>query len=101
MIEKLFDKPLWQMTGEELFTIVQAASKPGAPQPDAVIDTTNKKYVFGLKGLADLLGCCKTTALRIKNEGKLAPAIKQYGRKIVIDAEMALELFGRKTGGRK
>ena len=40
MIDKLFDKPLWQMTGEELFTIVQAASQSGAPQPDVVIDTS-------------------------------------------------------------
>ena len=37
MIEKLFDKPLWQMTGEELFTIVQAASNPGTSQPDVLI----------------------------------------------------------------
>ena len=31
----------------------------------------------------------------------LDKAITQIGRKIIVDAELALELAGRKTGGRK
>ena len=40
------------------------------------------------------------TANRIKQSGKIDKAIIQIGRKIIVDAELALELAGRKTGGR-
>ncbi|WP_409997335.1 DUF3853 family protein [Capnocytophaga leadbetteri] len=30
-----------------------------------------KKYVYGIKGLADILGCSKTHAQNIKNSGQL------------------------------
>lgn len=52
-----------------------------------------KKYVYGLQGLADLLDVSYQTAYRIKKTKKLDKAIKQIGRKIIIDAEMALELL--------
>ena len=38
---------------------------------------------------------------RIKKSGKIDKAITQIGRKIIVDAELALELAGKKTGGRK
>jgi hypothetical protein len=41
------------------------------------------------------------TANRIKQSGKIDRAITQIGRKIIIGAELALELAGRKVGGRK
>jgi predicted site-specific integrase-resolvase len=41
------------------------------------------------------------TAHRIKKDGKIDKAITQIGRKIIVDADLALELAGRKTGGRK
>jgi hypothetical protein len=41
------------------------------------------------------------TANRIKQSGKIDKAITQIGRKIIVDAELALELAGRKTGGRR
>ena len=36
-----------------------------------------------------------------KEKGKIDKAITQIGRKIIVDAELALELAGKKTGGRK
>ena len=39
------------------------------------------------------------TANRIKQSGKINRAITQVGRKIIVDADLALELAGRKTGG--
>ena len=33
--------------------------------------------------------------------GKIDKAITQIGRKIIVDVELALELAGKKTGGRK
>ena len=45
-------------------------------------------------------GCSLPTANRIKQSGKINRAITQVGRKIIVDADLALELAGRKIGGR-
>lgn len=50
-------------------------------------------FVYGLKGLAKLLGCSKTTANRIKQSGKIDEAVTQVGALIVIDAAKALSLL--------
>lgn len=55
-----------------------------------------RRYVYGLKGLAKLLGCSKTTASRIKTSGKIDKAITQIGALLIIDADLALELAGNK-----
>ena len=52
-------------------------------------------------GIAKLFGCSLPTANRIKKSGKIDKAITQIGRKIIVDVELALELAGKKTGGRK
>ena len=62
---------------------------------------TEKRYAYGLRGLADIFGCSLPTASRIKSSGQIAGAIKQVGRKIIIDIDLALELAGKKTGGRR
>lgn len=49
-------------------------------------------YVFGLKGIQLLFGVSLTTAQAYKNTW-LKPAIKQRGKKIIIDVSKALELF--------
>jgi hypothetical protein len=66
-----------------------------------VNEVHEKKYVYGYMGLAQLFSCSIPTAARIKLSGEIDPAIKQIGRKIVIDADLALELAGKKKGGRK
>ena len=48
-----------------------------------------------------LFGCSLPTANRIKQSGKIDRAITQVGRKIIVDADLALELADRKTGGRR
>lgn len=55
-----------------------------------------KEFVYGLKGLAKLLGVCRATASNIKASGILDEAIFQKGKTIIIDKEKALELFGQK-----
>ena len=47
-----------------------------------------KRYVFGLAGLASLLGCSKPTAQKVKDSGKIS--FVQSGRKLVFDAELVL-----------
>ena len=96
----LLSKPVWQMTGEEFIMLSRHASGQTEAQPQPVTDTS-RKYVYGIPGIARLFGCSLPTANRIKKSGKIDKAITQIGRKIIVDAELALELAGKKTGGRK
>ena len=95
-LQELLSKPVWQMTGEEFIFLSKHASGHSEVQPQPVT-----KYVYGILGIAKLFGCSLPTANRIKKSGKIDRAITQIGRKIIVDVELALELAGKKTGGRK
>ena len=88
------------MTGEEFIMLSRHASGQTEAQPQPVTDTS-RKYVYGIPGIARLFGCSLPTANRIKKSGKIDKAITQIGRKIIVDAELALELAGKKKGGRQ
>ena len=88
------------MTGEEFIFLSKHASNQTEAQPQPITDR-ERKYVYGIPGIAKLFGCSLPTANRIKKSGKIDKAITQIGRKIIVDAELALELAGKKTGGRK
>lgn len=87
------NKRVIDLTAGELLELIQKGDKP------QVVDTTkdNKRFVYGLAGIADLFGCSKTTANRIKQSGKIDGAITQVGSLIIVDAEKALELAGKKV----
>lgn len=100
-INELLGKPVWQMTGEELLFLAQhGIMSTSGETATASSSQKEKRYVYGLAGLAHLFGCSLPTANRIKQSGKINRAITQVGRKIIVDADLALELAGRKTGGR-
>ena len=74
-----------QMTIEEYMEReAQKAQQQEAAKP--------RNLVYGLKGIEQLFNCSTTTAWRIKNSEWIKPAISQVGRKIVVDADLALEL---------
>jgi hypothetical protein len=61
---------------------------------------TEKKsitYVYGLRGIRKLFDVSHATAYRYK-ETIIKDAVSQNGRKIITNAEMAIELFNLKTG---
>ena len=100
-INELLDKPVWQMSGEELLFLAQHSNiSTGRELTKASSSKEEKRYVYGLAGIARLFGCSLPTANRIKQSGKINRAITQIGRKIIVEADLALELAGRKTGGR-
>ena len=99
-LQELLSKPVWQMTGEEFIFLSKHASRQTETQPQPITDT-ERKYVYGILGIAKLFGRSLPTANRIKKSGKIDKAITQIGRKIIVDVELALELAGKKTGGRK
>ena len=51
------------------------------------------KYVYGIKGIAQLFGCSISTAQRIKNSGVIDPAIRQRNRRIIVETQTAIRLF--------
>lgn len=99
-INELLDKPVWQMTGEELLFLAQHGKMSMNGETTETSSKEEKRYVYGLAGIARLFGCSLPTANRIKQSGKINRAITQIGRKIIVDADLALELAGRETGGR-
>ena len=66
-IQELLSKPVWQMTGEEFIMLSGHASGQPEAQPQPVADT-NRKYVYGILGIAKLFGCSLPTANRIKKK---------------------------------
>ena len=73
-------KPLLQLTVEEFLKL----QKYNVPE---------KKYEYGLKGLAKTLGCSRSKAAEIKSSGILDDAIIQNGNLIIIDKEKAMQLM--------
>ena len=96
-LEELLKKPLWQMTGEE-FLFLQDSSHQGVNYVSAPIaESPRKKYEYGIRGIAKIFGCSIPTANRIKKSGKINTAITQVGRKIIVDADHALQLAQDKS----
>ena len=86
------DTPLSQLTvGEFLDLQKQSVTSPHTAIGEGD-QTSSERFVYGLKGLANLFGCSISTAQKIKNSGVIDRAITQVGRKITVDAELAKEL---------
>lgn len=83
MNEVNLEKPLWQLTVGEFLEISKSF-------------VYEKKYEYGLKGLAKILGCSVSKASEIKSSGILDGAIIQKGNIIIIEKEKALQLFAQK-----
>ena len=87
----LLDKPLWQFTGKDneymLKHVLMESFSCTKVEP-----TSQKRYVQGYQGIATLFGCSKSTAQRIKKSGIIDEAITQVNRKILVDADLALQL---------
>ena len=96
--QQLLQMPLWQMTGAQLVTLGESIISRYLcnlqTQP-------RKNHVYGIEGLAKLIGKSKNTAQRLKSSGIIDDAICQDGRTIVIDGDLALELIHRHTMQKK
>lgn len=97
-IENLKEKPIWQMTGREFLFLQEHGN---SRQISNIQNISEKRYVYGIAGISEIFNCSIPTANRIKKSGKIDKAIKQIGRKIIVDSELALQLAGEKNGGRK
>ena len=92
----LLQTPVWQLTAEQLLELIRDDEK----ETPIMKEETNRKFVYGIRGIAEIFGCSVPTANRIKASGKIDGAITQLGRKIIVDTDLALQLARKKNGGR-
>lgn len=90
--------PIWQLTVGEFIELVDKSVSSSMSRTVGPIKETGThdcpKYVYGLDGLAKLLGISKSKAYNVKRSGVIDGAIRQNGRSIIADAELAVKLFG-------
>lgn len=90
-------KRLFDLTVEEFIELQKGINTPVVEKST----DQSRNLVYGLRGIADLFGCTVQSAQKIKNSGKIDAALSQCGRIIVCRADLALELAGKKNGGRR
>lgn len=81
------------LTVGQLVELLESAQ--GAEQ-QVVREVRERRKAYGIAGIAQIFNCSMTTANRIKRSGRIDRAITQNGRIIVVDVELALELFNNK-----
>lgn len=87
--------PIAALTVADLKKLLKDSLREQKIEAIPTVTTPGKRFVYGLKGIQDLFGVCHLTAQRYK-DGFLAPACIQNGRKIVVDVDLAMELFKNK-----
>ena len=88
-IKQLLQKPIAMMTGEELAFLIGNSMEARANEATPIVQ---KRTYYGIEGIAQVFGCSVPTANRIKRSGIIDAAITQIGRKIIVDADLALQL---------
>lgn len=86
------ETPIAMLTVGQLMELLNTNKKQEVP---TVQKTTN--YVYGLNGIKKLFNVSHATAQRYKDT-IIKEAVSQNGRKIIVDAGKAIELFNQKTG---
>jgi excisionase family DNA binding protein len=61
------------------------------------MELKGRNYIYGIAGLAGLLGCSNLTAQKIKNSGNI-PFV-QVGRKIIFDEDKVMEALSQNRKG--
>ena len=94
-------RPLGAMTiGEFLEMFEEHLRTTNTQSMPAHTGVAQKHLVYGLRGIQELFGCSHKTAQAYK-DSFLRPAVRQNGRKIVVDRDLALELFAAHAEGGK
>lgn len=85
MIENLdMSVPLWKLTVGEYVRLYKALNSS---------TYSFDRYEYGLKGLANVLGCSRAKASQIKKSGLLDEAIYQNKHTIIIDRDKVLQIL--------
>ncbi len=84
------------MTGEEFIALSRQCVKPFQQEvpEDAIPAEPQRRFVKGIDGIAEIFGCSRSTANRIKKSGRINGAITQLCRTFIVDVDKAIELAG-------
>ena len=99
-LNDLSNIPLWQLTVQE-FENLMGRILSEFFQHDEMSARDPPRMVYGLDGLCEVLGCSKSTAMRLKKSGVLDESMVQTGRKIIIDAEKVLQILSNNKKSKK
>lgn len=91
-------RPIAALTVGNLKQLIMDLVRKQKADASPPVTRTGKRFVYRLKGIQDLFGVCHLTAQRYK-DGFPAPACMQNGRKIVVDVDLAIELFNTYQNG--
>jgi len=79
------------LTVEELISLISNVLDKQKTQ------NSRPNYIYGLRGIQKLFGVSHVTAQHYKDTF-LAPAVRQRGRTIIVDADLAVTLFEENKG---
>lgn len=86
---------LIDLTVGQLAEIIDTAVAESIARHSNAPQNAQKWLVYGIKGIADLFGVSERQARNIKSSGVISQAVRQKGRTIITDAELALQLYSR------
>lgn len=89
-------EPLYTLTVEQFTQLLDERIAAALGNGQAIsVNKPSGNYVYGLRGIQQLFGVSHKTAQEYK-DGIIKDAVMQNGRKIVVDADLALELFNQR-----
>lgn len=89
------DTRIIDLTVAQLAEVIDKAVEESLRRRSQPTDNNSPRYVHGIKGIADIFGVSERQARYIKSSGVINKAIRQRGRTIITDADLALQLFGK------
>lgn len=95
MINYSENTPLAALTIGEFKSLLEGCLDKVASAASSGQVKTSGNYVYGLRGIQQLFGVSHRTAQEYK-DGIIKDAVMQNGRKIVVDADLALGLFNQR-----
>lgn len=95
MFEVNDSTPISMLTVGQLWELFEKRFGKHALSSRSNSERSTGRLVYGLKGVADLFGCSHKTAQYYKDH-VIREAVSQNGRKIVVDADLALKLFNER-----
>ena len=81
------NRPIWQLTVGEFLEVTK-----GIEQPPVIVEYKEDEFVYGVAGLAKLIGASYSAAWNLRKSGKIDKATHQAGRKLMFNRNRVLEI---------
>lgn len=88
-------EPLYSLTIEEFVQLLDEHINAALKSGKAITTSPSGNLVYGIRGIEKLFGVSHKTAQYYK-DNVIREAVMQNGRKIVVDADLALKLFNER-----